>query len=256
MIKGTCQDPEGCTRPIIARGLCTKHYQRARASGMPTLPPRVIPKCSVGTCSEPAHANGLCNAHDKRMRIHGDVRADIPIQRQRRGRAELCTVSGCEGVYAANGLCMAHYMERFAAALKVQPCSVGDCQRPLLRRGLCAAHYWRWRKYGDPLAGGPFRTIRGTGNRWLYDEQRRSAKAKMSQVTGETAEYVAIIRNDPCVYCGAPCEHIDHIVPFADGGPTEWDNLAPACARHNHQKSRKQLLFFLLELVQEREKAA
>jgi 5-methylcytosine-specific restriction endonuclease McrA len=68
----------------------------------------------------------------------------------------------------------------------------------------------------------------------------------MSQVTGETAEYVVIIRQDPCAYCGAPMEHVDHIVPFADGGPTDWTNLAPACANCNHRKSRMPLLLFLL----------
>jgi 5-methylcytosine-specific restriction endonuclease McrA len=142
---------------------------------------------------------------------------------------------------------MLHYMERWTAERRQEPCSIDGCLRSHLRGGLCDAHYWRRQKYGDPLAGGPFRAVRGTGNRWQYDENRRAAKAKMSQVTGETAEYVAILRRDPCVYCGAPCEHIDHIVPFADEGPTEWTNLAPACAACNHKKSRKSLLIFLLE---------
>ncbi len=101
-------------------------------------------------------------------------------------------------------------------------------------------------EHGDPLAGGELRRLRGTGNRWEYDHNRRAAKAKMSQVSGETAEYVKILRRDPCAYCGAPCEHIDHIIPFADGGITEWINLAPACAACNHRKSRQALLTFLL----------
>lgn len=148
------------------------------------------------------------------------------------------------------GWCRPHYMERYMkqyeAQRKNESCSVPDCKRPNCRRGMCAAHYPRWLKYGDPLAGGPFRTIRGTGNRWAYDENRRAAGAKMSQVTGETAEYVKILRKDPCVYCGEPSEHIDHIVPFADGGPTDWSNLAPTCASCNLRKSRKSLLEFML----------
>jgi hypothetical protein len=216
---------------------------------MQVLPSKEKPTCAVAKCEEAARAQGLCNAHYKRLCITGDVQAGIPIQRQRRGRTETCSLDGCDRVYAASGLCMPHYMERFTANRKREPCSVDDCQRPHLRGGWCAAHYWRWRKYGDPLAGGPFRAVRGTGNRWLYDAQRRAAKAKMSQVTGETAKYVKIIRLDPCVYCGAPCEHIDHIVPFADGGVTEWINLAPACAACNYGKSRQSLLTFLLERI-------
>lgn len=141
---------------------------------------------------------------------------------------------------------MERYMADYEAKRHAEPCSIADCKRPNHRRGYCTAHYWRLMKHGDPLAGGPFRVVRGTGNRWKYDEDRRAAKAKMSQVTNETAEYVKIIRKDPCVYCGNPCEHIDHIIPFADGGPTDWSNLAPTCASCNLRKNRKSVLEFML----------
>lgn len=137
-------------------------------------------------------------------------------------------------------------MEQYEAARKTEPCSIDDCERPNHRKGWCCAHYQRWLKYGDPMRGGPSRAIRGTGDRWVYDENRRAMHAKMSQVTGETKEYVKIIRKDPCVYCGKPSEHIDHIVPFTDGGPTDWPNLAPACSNCNLRKNKKSLLEFLL----------
>lgn len=173
--------------------------------------------------------------------------ADVPIQVYHRGRHGKCSVPGCGETYRSKGLCAVHYMEKFTAERKTQPCAVPDCQRPLNVRGWCVPHYQRWLAYGDPLAGPPGRAIRGTGpTRWEKDEIRRAAKAKLSQATGETAEYVAIIRLDPCVYCGAPMKHVDHIVPFADGGPTDWTNLAPACAGCNYRKSRTSLLLFLL----------
>jgi len=149
------------------------------------------------------------------------------------------------------GWCRPHYMERYMVDYEAkrdsEPCSVADCKRSNYRRGFCTAHYPRWLKYGDPMKGGPFRAVRGTGDRWKCDEDRRAARAKMSQVSGETAEYVKMLRKDSCVYCGKPCEHIDHIVPFVDGGPTDWSNLAPTCASCNLRKNRKSLLGFLLQ---------
>lgn len=37
MAQRTCT-VEGCDRPVVARGWCGKHYQRARAAGVPRLP--------------------------------------------------------------------------------------------------------------------------------------------------------------------------------------------------------------------------
>lgn len=34
-------------------------------------------------------------------------------------------------------------------------CSIEDCGRRAIGRGWCSKHWQRWRKHGDPLAGGP-----------------------------------------------------------------------------------------------------
>lgn len=34
-------------------------------------------------------------------------------------------------------------------------CSIANCTKRSEKRGLCNAHYKRWRRHGDPLAGGP-----------------------------------------------------------------------------------------------------
>lgn len=42
-----------------------------------------------------------------------------------------------------------------------------------------------------------------------------------------------------CVYCGAPAEHMDHVLPRSRGGRTSQDNLVPACARCNYDKGAR-----------------
>ncbi len=43
-------------------------------------------------------------------------------------------------------------------------CAVPDCQNPVLARSFCNRHWIRWRKFGDPEAGG---TAKGAGAAWL-----------------------------------------------------------------------------------------
>src|SRR5262245_28935844 len=38
-------------------------------------------------------------------------------------------------------------------------CVVEGCPRPKDAKGYCASHYSRWRRYGDPLAGGTPRGV-------------------------------------------------------------------------------------------------
>lgn len=43
----------------------------------------------------------------------------------------------------------------------------------------------------------------------------------------------------PCAYCGAPSEHIDHIMPLARGGRHSIGNLTGACKNCNLSKGSK-----------------
>lgn len=74
-----------------------------------------------------------------------------------------------------------------------------------------------------------------------YSEARAAAR-----FTPDALAYAEILGADPCVYCGAPSEHIDHIHPVHLGGSSEWDNLAPTCALCNQRKSTRSVLAFLL----------
>lgn len=69
--------------------------------------------------------------------------------------------------------------------------------------------------------------------------------APVIEVADPSATYVAMLRRDPCSYCGRPCEHIDHVVASARGGENAWTNLTAACARCNGRKQHDSLLAFL-----------
>jgi hypothetical protein len=69
-----CSEPE-CGNPVVARGLCMKHYKRARRHNGSTAPTRMRnlgKACSVEGCGESASAKGLCQLHYDRVRQHGE----------------------------------------------------------------------------------------------------------------------------------------------------------------------------------------
>lgn len=85
---------------------------------------------------------------------------------------------------------------------------------------------------------------------WRLDNPEANAKRHRSwhlrQLGGSDPSYPAILLGDPCSYCGAPAEHIDHIVPLSRGGSGDWDNLTAACAACNMSKGAQSLLTFML----------
>lgn len=85
-------------------------------------------------------------------------------------------------------------------------------------------------------------------NRERYNKRRRVwdlAHRTEERPTQETQEYVELIRGDVCVYCNGPVEHIDHVIPVAAGGSSQWENLAPTCAHCNQSKNDRSLLMYL-----------
>jgi DNA-directed RNA polymerase subunit RPC12/RpoP len=77
-------------------------------------------------------------------------------------------------------------------------------------------------------------------------EKRRQTPVLTAEEKRERKEYRAILRNDPCAYCGAPMAQYDHIDPIARGGSDAWDNQTAACSNCNMEKKATPLLAFLL----------
>lgn len=72
---------------------------------------------------------------------------------------------------------------------------------------------------------------------------RRRARMHAAQVAGPipAVVYAAVLASGPCVYCGAPAKHVDHITPLSRGGDEAAYNLVPACAPCNQRKHRRLL---------------
>jgi len=78
----------------------------------------------------------------------------------------------------------------------------------------------------------------------LNTSMRRRARLAQNGVYEVTAKDIMKMLRQPCVYCGAPSEHIDHVIPIAKGGRHSIGNLAPACKSCNLHKSSKFISFW------------
>lgn len=72
--------------------------------------------------------------------------------------------------------------------------------------------------------------------------RREREKAAVGFATADQVAARVSFFGSVCVYCGAPWEHIDHVIPIARGGSKWPANLRPACGRCNRSKGSKRLV--------------
>jgi hypothetical protein len=161
MTERTC-DIDGCTARHVARGWCSKHYQKWKQYGDPLHVERLPRACKVEDCRAPAHGHEMCKRHYLRWYKHGD-----PLTFQR----SECAVDGCETAprSAVNDFCEKHYIRqhrhgdpdvvidtrrddaRYRSAHSRLTRSLGSAsQRPCVDCG-SPAHHWSY-KHTDPNA--------------------------------------------------------------------------------------------------------
>lgn len=59
--------------------------------------------------------------------------------------------------------------------------------------------------------------------------------------------YAAVLRHDPCCYCGSTDRvQVDHVEAYGPGGSCHWTNLTAACIACNSSKMDRRLLVWLL----------
>lgn len=152
-------DCDGATR---ARGLCDKHYLKARRAGELHLhvgpgggraSPEWANSCDgVASCGKTETARGLCNVCYQVRRKNGSLPL-LPIV----NAGKLCSLYGCKNKAQALGYCGTHY-ERFkkygdplgvAKRITGGPCTTPGCVKPIRAKGLCFACYTRLKSRGS-----------------------------------------------------------------------------------------------------------
>lgn len=78
------------------------------------------------------------------------------------------------------------------------------------------------------------------------NRRRQNFRRRGGALTAAAERFLPVLLQDPCAYCGAPSEEIDHITAVAAGGTGCWTNLTGACRSCNGGKSDRPLLIYLL----------
>jgi hypothetical protein len=79
---------EGCDAPVLARKMCSKHYDRWRAHGNPHFLMIASPGtmknsvCKVAGCGRGAYCRGYCSGHYQRFMVRGhpvNIRGELEL---------------------------------------------------------------------------------------------------------------------------------------------------------------------------------
>lgn len=156
---------EGCGRGVKARGLCDKHYLKARRSGEHHLfsgpgSGRYAPETSrtcggVSECGKRELTRGLCNSCYQ-VRIKDGT---LPVI-QFSNAGAICRIDGCANNANTLGLCRSHYCrhKKYGDPIgtpepKVKktgnPCTTRDCFGLSVALGMCRNCYQHFKRYGD-----------------------------------------------------------------------------------------------------------
>lgn len=162
-------------------------------------------ECSAENCHRPRKTRGLCHRHYTKARRRGELGLHKGVGRGRWAPPERKSCSGvreCGKKLVARGLCGGCYQVRMRNGIidrkptvnAGKRCKVPGCKsKRCVARGMCSSHYRRLVVYGDPLASCPKKTggectIANCGSvvvangvcRKHYERIKRNGKAALS----------------------------------------------------------------------------
>lgn len=214
---------DGCSGKVEARGLCMKHYQRARVDGTIDQYARVKivgRTCDVDWCDRPHSGRGYCAVHYNRL-----VYTGTPYSRREQKAMDppICSVDGCEQAAKTRSLCRRHYQNllRLGQPVPDKDLPVGDRFRRvgwvenLVREDLGPC--WEWAGSRSDAGYGLFHASR---------DGYRSARAHrvMYELTYGQIDPGVVVRHD----CdNPPCVNPEHLRSGSD-----WQNSDDMVSRH------------------------
>ncbi len=267
-----------CTNSGQSHGLCSGHLERLRAHGdlREDVPlkrfqdHRVAAITGSRACSKCARIKPLSAYGRDGQRRRSECRAcqeerekakRIPRPREMRDYAApyVCRSCGVKKPADEYSLVFRNGPQRHAFCRSCQS-DRARIYRSIHRDRLNAHHRWWTRQFPEKRAAWKaanrerVREYGRKSRRRHPETQRRANWLRKARKLGAPQprdrrlmrEYAALIRSDPCAYCGAPSVEIDHIVAISKQGSLDWDNLAPACRTCNPSKGNSSLLHFML----------
>tara|TARA_B100001250_G_C19817272_1_gene799345 strand:- start:13142 stop:14224 length:1083 start_codon:yes stop_codon:yes gene_type:complete len=139
---------KGCTKKIMAKGMCSLHYQRTRHTGqLDPLPPKPTPDCSVEGCERKYYGRNYCQLHWGRWYKTGDPLQGTQEQYFEKIKAKPVTCKVvCQGVRCDLKIGRGH--------------GDGITHKGSTAREFCSTHDARWRAHGDVRADDPIAIMR------------------------------------------------------------------------------------------------
>lgn len=206
----TCSEA-GCGRSVLAKGLCSLHYDRARRAN----PAR---KCSMGGCDKQVHGHGLCMNHYLKARR----RKAVPHKP--------CEIAGCERVAEVAGRCVAHHFRivKYDDPDFRKRVANGE-QTPERKRATAKKCQDNYRK-----------TPHGRLRQSVKDAKRRLRQGqRIGSLTRDQS--AQLWSTTHCALCGKLMsdedKSLDHKTPLARGGTNDFHNLQIAHLLCNQRKS-------------------
>jgi phage FluMu protein Com len=264
-----CASARGCDRQLRVDntcGYCPEHFaesplirvykdrQNARQRELTRLRPDERAECSQEGCHNRLRSDntlGRCTAE------HRYIPLELPE----------CTVGGCDNRMTTTntlGRCIEHRGEYWAP--DARKCAKGGCGKTINADnmiGFCREHrylspsrkeynreYYRDTQAARLEYARLYRAVyveehRENARRWARENPGLRSAARMrrrmraEEGLTDLERLLSLARciemtGDPCFYCGAPSEEVEHYFPLCKGGTDAWANILPACAACNH----------------------
>lgn len=223
MTDRTCSVEEcaGLITPKSARGLCPLHYGRLLRLGSVDLPPKMQDRpCSVDGCDTAARKRGWCAAHYSQWQREGVVR---PF-RYKWAAERLCLVCGKtewegKGRKFCSGACQQMHQRMIgrAPAVRVRPMSHAvTCRRCDSLIDLNETGNAGRRRRSDTLVCDPCRRAKWTRHGISVSVLHR----RDGDRCGICSERIDMALTAPHLFRAS----VDHVIPYALGGPHTLDN--------------------------------